>query len=336
MKRGEMTNGGNVLITGGGGLIGGFAAKRLLDQGCDVTVIDTARIEAGCLPAIGAAEHPRLRYVQGSVMDDRIWEALPRDFTHVVHAASVKEAENEPREQIAAMDLNIIGTRMCLQCARELPRLERFLYLSASEIYGSAAVNVSEETPAVIRTHGARWCYAAAKLSAEFYVRAFTERFGAPHTIVRPFNVYGPASCCRTAVTVMVRRAVANEAISICRTGEQTRAWCHVNDIVDGLTECLFNEASRNETFNLGADCTASSVLELARLICSRVGSKSPVVVLGGAEPDVPARLPNISKARQRLGYRPRIGLEDGIDDVARWARRLQAEEAAQPAARAG
>lgn len=320
-----MANGGNVLITGGGGLIGGFLAGRLLDRGCDVTVIDTARIEGGCLASLGAAEHPRLRYVQGSVMDDRIWEALPNDFTFFVHGASVMEVENEPREQIAGMDLNIIGARMCLQFARELPRLERFVYLSAGEIYGSAALDVGEEDPAVIRTHGARWCYAAAKLSAEFYVKAFAERFGTPYAIARPFNVYGPALCCRSAVTAMVRRAVANEAISISRTGEQFRAWCHVNDMVDGLMECLFNGASRNETFNLGNDHTGSSVLELVRLICSRVHSKSPVVVLGGDEPDIAARRPNLKKARDLLGYHPRVSLEEGIDEVARWARGLDA-----------
>jgi len=317
-----MSECGKVLITGGGGLIGGRLAKELLERGCEVMVLDSARMSAGSLPVVEALGAPGLGYVQGSVMDDQVWAMLPRNFTHIVHAAALVGVEREPREQIAAMDVNLIGTRMCLQFAGEQTRLERFVYLSASEIYGVSAVDVCEDDAANIKTQGTHWGYAASKLNCEFYVKAFAERLGMDYGIVRPFNVYGPAPTCRSAIVQIVRQAVTNAAVSISRTGEHTRSWCHVRDCVDGLIECLFREEARNQTFNLGNDQTEVSVLQLVRLICDRVRSQSPVVVCGGEAPEVVARRPNLKKARDLLGFSPHISLEDGVDDVARWSRR--------------
>jgi nucleoside-diphosphate-sugar epimerase len=315
-----MSNNVKALITGGGGLIGGSLAKSLLEQGYAVTVLDIAPMESGSLPVLGAAHHPELTYVQASILDEAAWSRLPEDFQYMIHAAAILGIERVPREQIETMDVSIIGTRMCLDFARRLEGLRRFLYLSTSEVYGASAHDMDEQRPATIRTDNGRWCYASAKLSAEFYVKAFAERFALPWVIVRPFNVYGPAPTSSVALTAIVKRAVMNEPISVSGTGEQTRSWCHVQDFTKGLIECLFRDAARNETFNLGHDQTETTIIGLAETIREVTRSLSPIIVRNDTGADVFTRRPDLRKARDLLDFQPSTGVREGIEDVARWA----------------
>jgi nucleoside-diphosphate-sugar epimerase len=318
-EAGKASSEGTILITGGGGLIGGDLARRLLKQGRRVAIIDIAAPGEGSLPYLGVADHPGLTYIRGSVLNAETWKNTPADVTRIVHAAAILGIERVPREQVETMDATILGTRMCMQFVAALPRLERFIYLSTSEIYGPHAVGVDEAAPALVETSGGRWCYAAAKLSAEFYVKAFAARSRTPYVIVRPFNVYGPAPTCSGALTTLARRAVANETLNVSGTGEQTRAWCHVSDFTDGLMSCLFHDAACEQTFNLGSDENMISIFELAKLICARAESHSKVVISGSGEPDVLDRRPDMSKARKLLGFRLRTSLDDGVEDILRW-----------------
>jgi nucleoside-diphosphate-sugar epimerase len=311
----------HILVTGGNGLIGGFLTAILLERGHAVTVLDTAPFEEGSLPGLGAAGNPRLTYVQGSVTDACIWPQLPRTFQYMVHCAALLGIERVPRYQIETLDSSIAGTRACLDFASGLRNLERLVYLSTSEIYGIHSRDHDENEPAVILTDSGRWCYASAKLSAEFYVKAFAERFGFQYTIVRPFNVYGPAPTSSIALPVMVRRAVANETIFVSGTGNQTRSWCHIQDFVEGLTGCMFFEPARNETINLGNETTEISLIELARMITRISQSSSRIEVQGDVRPDVLARRPNLQRAKELLDFKPTIGLAEGIASMAGWAR---------------
>ena len=311
----------HVLVTGGNGLIGGHLTAHLLERGHAVTVLDMAPLEEGSLPRLGAAGNPRLTYIQGAVTDACVWARLPKTFQYVVHCAALLGIERVPRHQIETLDISIAGTRACLDFASGLPNLERFAYFSTSEIYGVHARDHDEQEPAVILTGSGRWCYASAKLSAEFYVKAFAERFGFPYVIVRPFNVYGPAPTSCIALTAMVRRAVANETLFISGTGEQTRSWCHIKDFVEGVVACVFFDSARNQTFNIGNDTTEISLIDLARMIVEISQSSSSIEVQGNSRHDVLNRRPNLKKAKKLLGYAPRIGLAEGIADMVRWAR---------------
>ncbi len=317
-----MTRAAKVLITGGGGLIGGRLAKQLLDAGCMVTVLDVAPLDAGSLPYLGIARHPGLAYLKGSVTDTEAWRSLPDNFDRIVHAAAILGIERVPREQIETMDVTVVGTRMALDFARTLPGLARFLYLSTSEIYGVSAQGLDEAASAVIQTQGRRWCYASAKLTAEFYVQAFAERYGFPYTIVRPFNVYGPSPTCSGALTTMVKRAAAGDAIRVTGTGHQTRSWCHVQDFAKGLQRCLFDHAGWNQTFNLGSDTTEVSILQLAQTIRDMAQSSSAIVIGDGGEPDVLNRRPDLTKARKLLGFEAPTGLPEGIEDILAWVKK--------------
>lgn len=311
----------HVLITGGNGLIGGNLAAQLLESGHAVTVLDAAAIEEGSLPRLGAAGNPRLTYVQGSVTDACIWPRLPRTFQYIVHCAALLGIERVPRYQIETLDSSIGGTRACLDFASGLRNLKRLVYLSTSEIYGIHSRDHGEHEPAVILTESGRWCYASAKLSAEFYVKAFAERFGFEYTIVRPFNVYGPAPTSAIALSAMVQRAVAGETIYVSGTGMQTRSWCHIQDFIQGLIACVFFDSAQNETFNIGNDKTEVSLNDLAKMIVEISGSSSSIEVQGGSRRDVLHRRPNLKKAKKLLGYAPRIDLTEGIARMARWAR---------------
>ena len=294
----------HVLVTGGNGLIGGWLTAHLLNIGHTVTVLDIASLEEGSLPGLGVTGNPRLTYVQGSVTSGAVWARLPKTFQYAVHCAALLGIERVPRHQIETLDSSIAGTRACLDFARELQGLERFLYFSSSEIYGIYAKDNGEREAAVIETEGGRWCYASAKLSAEFYVKAFAERYGFPFTIVRPFNVYGPAPTSSVALTAMVRRAVAGETIFVSGTGGQTRSWCHIQDFEEGLVPCLFDAAARNETFNLGNDTTEISIIDLARMIIGKMSprSSSRIEIQGNAGHDVLNRQAKPKKSKRIAG----------------------------------
>jgi nucleoside-diphosphate-sugar epimerase len=329
-----MTEGARILITGGGGLIGGRLARQLVDAGCQVTVLDIAPPAAGSLPYLDVLQHPALTYVQGSVTSAAAWAGLPKDFAHIVHAAAILGIERVPREQIETMDVTVTGTRMALEYARALPGLERFLFLSTSEIYGVSAQGLDERAPAVIQSGGGRWCYASAKLTAEFYVRAYADRYGVPFTIVRPFNVYGPSPTCRGALTEMAGRALRGKTISLSGDGRQTRSWCHVQDFAEGLQRCLFDSACRNETFNLGSDAAELSILDLAQMIRGITQSSSAIVISGSTEPDVLTRRPDLTKAKKMLAFQPRIDLPEGIEDIIAWMKSASPEQRGRPAGR--
>lgn len=304
-----------VLITGGGGFIGSYLVRRLLSEGHSITILDRVPQASSVLPRLGISSHPMMRYVIGSVTDDCAWLSLDHNFDCVVHAAAILGIERVAREQIETMDTIISGTRSALEFAATQARLCRFLYLSTSEIYGVSAAGPCEGDQANIQTDGRRWCYAAAKLAGEFYTTSLANKYGFDFTIIRPFNVYGPFRSLTNAVTMIAARAVANDPIAITGSGAQTRAWCYVDDFIDGITRALTADAGRNQVFNLGNDRTEISMLDLAHLVCELSGSSSQIST-GGTIEDVLRRFPNLGKAKRLLDYNPSTTLRDGLIKV--------------------
>jgi len=318
--------GKKVLITGGLGFIGSFIAHELLREGAEVTLLDFANREGSPAELLGLLAQNAARVVIGDVTNPRSYAELGDDFDSIIHAAGVLGRAIVAEQSLRTMNVNIIGTLRCLEfCATQRTK-PRFILFSTSEIYGHMATTVTEGTPSMIPSGGARWCYASSKLAAEHLVQSFVRESGVDAAIVRPFNVYGPHRVGSNAMTTIVGRAIANEPIVIDGDGKQSRAWCYVTDFVRGVLSIMNTPGIQGEAFNLGNDQTSLTMLELAELTVKLLGSRSQIVVTQKHGEDVLLRSPDLSKSRRLLDYAPTVNLEDGIRLVARSLRNTARE----------
>lgn len=303
-----------VLITGGNGFIGAHLGSKLLDSGHIVHLLDLHKEISGTALSLNLQTKPGCTYFQGDVSSPLTFSSLDHDYTHIVHAAAILGIKKVCDEGLLTLRVNITGTENCLCFSSRQAQLERFLSFSTSEIYGRLSVDSRETDDAAIPSEGHRWCYAASKLAAEQLTKAYGREFDIPFTIVRPFNVYGSGRLGDNAFSTLVKSAYAGETIVLSGNGSQSRAWCHISDIVDGLMSCLFSSESEGEIFNLGNPDECMSMLQLANLICSIMNRDVPIHLSGSVEPDVETRSPNITKARTMLGFNPKVSLREGIE----------------------
>jgi UDP-glucose 4-epimerase len=257
--------------------------------------------------------------LQGNILDPSLFARLKDDFDYIVHAAGVLGIKKVVEEPLLTADVNVFGTRNVLEFARTQKKLKRFLLFSTSEIYGQSAGLVSENDPAIIPNQGMRWVYASSKHFSEYLLKAFIKEYGLPGVIIRPFNVYGPFRKGGNAMTAIVQKALNGEDIYLSGDGTQMRAWCYIDDFIQGLYAALHKENIIGEAFNLGNPEQYLSIHQMSRLICKLLNSSSKIHITGSQEDDVLDRRPSIQNARECLGYDPKVDLQSGILEVANY-----------------
>src|SRR5262249_20577275 len=157
-----------------------------------------------------------------------------------------------------------------------LPALKRFVALSTSEVYGTHAAGAQEQHVRPEITVGQpRWTYAMSKLAGEFFTDAYCQVYQVPAVTIRPFNVYCPNQVGVGAVHNFVRRALAGEEIVLHNDGSQVRAWCYIDDFVDGMLRAITGAPQPGRCYNIGNPEAVLTVAELARLVVSAAGSES-------------------------------------------------------------
>jgi len=184
------------------------------------------------------------------------------------------------------------------------------------------AYRVSEETQAVAGSAGeARWVYAVSKLAGEHLTHAYFREYNLPTVTLRPFNVYGPGQTGEGAIQIFIRRALRNEPISIYGDGTQIRAWCYVDDMVDGLMRSLESPQAIGESFNIGNARAVTTIFGLAETVCRVLESRSEIVFKDALSADIELRIPETKKAEMLLGFKAQVDLEEGILRTAKWYR---------------
>jgi nucleoside-diphosphate-sugar epimerase len=291
----------------------------LAQRNFKVTLFDNSEWLISSAYAIGLESNEAVECVFGSVLNPSDLDVLKDDFDYIIHAAGVLGIKKVAERQILTMDVNISGTRHVLDVASRQKSLKRFIQFSTSEVYGQFASSPEENQPFLIPGHGRRWCYATSKVAGEYFVNAFAAERNISTVIVRPFNVYGSYRYGSNALTALAKNALAGEKLIISGNGQQTRSWCHISDYVQGVLACLQTEGISGEAFNIGNDTNNISMSDLAQLICKIVDSSSEIIIDGIDSEDVQFRKPNIDKARQLLGYDPKIDLSTGIEDLVKW-----------------
>jgi nucleoside-diphosphate-sugar epimerase len=226
------------------------------------------------------------------------------------------------------MEIALEGTINALRAAHKHGGCKRFVDFSTSEVFGSHAYRVSEADPTKLGAVGeARWTYAVAKLATEHLAHNYHKQYGLPTVSIRPFNIYGPGQVGEGAVHAFVTRAIKNETIKIHNDGDQIRAWCYIDDIVDAILLCMEKEEAVGQAFNIGNARSTVTIYQLARLVVRLAASQSPIEFIPWNFADVELRIPDTRKAYDLLGFRAQVDLEDGLLRTIAWYREKLARE---------
>lgn len=303
--------GRKIFITGGAGFIGSCLAGRLVENN-KVVIYDNLRRDS--LKNKPFSAHHNLTVVQGDVLDLEGVKNAMRGADMVVHCAAIAGIDSVIKRPVETMRVNMVGSANVLEAAASLDRCERVVCFSTSEVFGQHAFLSSEtDSTAVGKVGEARWTYAVSKLAEEHLAIAYHQEKALPTTVVRPFNVYGPGQIGEGAIRTFVQRAIKNETIEIHGDGTQIRAWCYVDDMVDGVLLALTHPKAIGESFNIGNQRAVVTIYGLANTIVRVLNSQSEISFTSKEYVDVELRVPQVSKAKELLGFEARVGLEDGL-----------------------
>jgi UDP-glucose 4-epimerase len=312
--------GKRVVITGGAGFIGTTLARRLVDAN-EIVALDNMHRDA--LSGTDLAEHPNFSLVQADVLDLERLVELVQGATHIVHCAGIAGVDTVLESPVRTMRVNVLGTANVLEAGHATSAtLERLVDFSTSEVFGQHAFNVQEGHVTTIGSVGeARWTYAVSKLAGEHMAHAYHAELGVPTVSVRPFNVFGPGQIGGGAIRAFIEAALAGRDLTIHGDGSQIRAWCYVDDMVDGTLLALEHPAAVGESFNIGNARSAVTIHDLATRIKRLTGCPGEIVFQPLHYTDVELRIPNIEKARTLLGFEAQVDLDEGLERTIAWYR---------------
>ena len=300
-----------IFITGGAGFIGSTLIGLLVGDN-DIIVFDNMRRNA--LAGRAYEHHPRLKVIHGDVLDPVALRKAMEGANLVVHCAAVAGIDTVIKRPTETMRINMLGTANVLEAARPLPGIERVINFSTSEVFGRAAFRADEANLTEIGAVGeARWTYAVSKLAAEHLAKAYHQEFGLPVVTLRPFNVYGPGQVGEGALRTFILRALKNQEIEIHGDGNQIRAWCYIDDFVEGLLSSMTHPRAVGESFNIGNSRAVVTIFGLAQTVVRVLGSQSNIRFTNKTYADVELRVPSVKKARELIGFEAKIDLEEGI-----------------------
>lgn len=304
------------LVAGGAGLIGSQLCRRLLGAGHQVICADNLAT-ATRANLDGLTAEPGFTYVTCDVTGKLEFGPIDNVY-HLASPASPRHFTEMPEAIIAA---NSSGTDNLIDLA--LGRGARFLFASTSEVYGDPLEHPQREDYfGNVNPVGERACYDESKRFGEALTMTAVRRRGLDGRIVRIFNTYGPGMNPNDgrALIEFLRRAVAGRPLPIHGDGLQTRSWCFVTDLAEGIGRAMERPGTCGRVYNLG-NPDERSVLDLARAVLAAAGSASPLEFRPMPPDDPVRRCPDISRARAELGWQPTVELEDGLLKTLAWYR---------------
>lgn len=321
-----------ILITGGAGFIGSHLSERLVAEGHSVIALDdfsTGRREN----VASLAGSNRFRLVEGTILDTALVQSLVDEVEVIFHLAAavgVKLIMDEPSRSILT---NINGTENVLKAALKDKKLT--FVASTSEVYGKATkFPFAEDDDLVIgATKNLRWSYASAKQLDEFLTLAYVREVELPAVILRFFNTTGPRQTGRYGMVLpnFVQSALDGKPLMVHGTGDQSRCFGHVADVVEALVRLMDCPAALGQVFNVANDQEVT-IRQLAETVIEMTGSQSEIRLVPYSDvypvgfEDMARRLPDVSKLERTIGFRPRRPLAEIVADII-------AEKRAAPAA---
>jgi dTDP-glucose 4,6-dehydratase len=316
------------LVTGGAGFVGSHLCERLLSEGYRVLCVDN--LVTGSLENVahlrGEAHFGYLEHDVSTHMD------CPGELDEVYHFASPASPVDFQRIPIAILKAGSLGTHNALGLA--LAKGARFMLASTSEVYGDPLVHPQHEGYlGNVNPVGIRGVYDEAKRFAEAITMAYHRHHGLRTRIVRIFNTYGPRMRPDDGRMVpnFISQALAGEPLSVYGEGTQTRSVQYVDDLIEGVVRLMRSDATR--PVNIG-NPDEMSVREVAEMVIELSGGSSELVYEPLPEDDPKQRRPDITRAREVLGWEPRVGAREGLQKTLDWFAGRQARRREAPTAR--
>ena len=315
------------LVTGGAGFIGSNLTESLLSTGEDVIVLDD--LSTGSEQNLAAVlDHPSFGFVKGSILDAALVDELVSQAGTVYHLAAAVGTFTILDKTLESLRTNLHGTENVVDSA--LRHGARVLIASTSEVYGkNTKIGLQEDDDRHIGSPlKNRWSYAEAKAIDETLAYLYAVEHDLQTVIVRLFNTVGPRQTGRYGMVIprFVGQALAGEPLTVFGTGDQVRCFCHVHDVVPALQALMADERAYGQVFNLGG-AEQVSIRQLAERVLAVTGSASAItyvpyeVAYGSGYEDMQRRVPDCTRARQQIGFRPSRSLADIIGDVAAYQR---------------
>ncbi|WP_025273379.1 NAD-dependent epimerase/dehydratase family protein [Haloglycomyces albus] len=321
----KYTNGSRVLITGGAGFIGSHLVDEFLQRGCHVTAVDNfATGNTANLP-----DHPELTVVEADVSAELPVGDQPFDL--VLHFACPASPLDFATMPIGILQVDSLGTFRALD--RALADNARFIIASTSEVYGDPLVHPqTEDYWGNVNPIGVRSCYDEAKRFSEAATVAYQRHRSLDAGIVRIFNTYGPRNRPDDGRVIphFINRALTGQPLPIFGTGQQTRSICYIDDLVSGVIAMA--ESEEAGPVNLGSPYELS-ITEIAETIIRLTGSESVIEYHDARSDDPERRRPDLTKARELLGYEPQVSYENGLKATIDYYRQLNQTTGYDPAA---
>jgi UDP-glucose 4-epimerase len=310
------------LVTGGAGFIGSHLVEALLDRGDWVIAVDNLTTGRPHNLAL-SADHPRLRFVAGSVLDEPLVDELMNECDVVVHLAATVGVRLIVEQPLRSFTNNVRGSEVVIGAAHRYRR--KIVVASTSEIYGkNGSRPLCEEDDRVLGPPStSRWAYSTAKAMDEILAFAYHRERGLPAIVVRLFNTVGPRQSPAYGMVVprLVRQALAGQSMTVHGDGQQSRCFCHVVDVVAALLLLIEQPSAIGQAFNIGSP-EEISILQLAERIREATETDASIRLVPYEEAyergfeDMRRRVPDTTKLRTLTGWRPTRTLTAILDEV--------------------
>ena len=329
----KKVEGSTWLISGGAGFLGSyfldllsFCNKEVFSRPCRVICVEN--FISGAPARIKHLEHDKhIQLIDADIVKPI---SIGGDIDYIVHAASIASPTFYRRFPLETIEANVIGLRNLLELGKGKD-LQGFLFFSTSEIYGDPNpenIPTPEHYNGNVSCTGPRACYDESKRLGETLAVNYYQQHGLPVSTVRPFNIYGPGLRLddKRVIPDFFSDALYKKKITVLSNGLPTRSFCYVRDGISGFMSALLSR-HQGEAFNIGNDQLEISIKDLAEMIAVIVGDVDVEFGLSTESDyliDNPQRrCPDLSKAKKLLGYRPKVGLQEGLTRTIKWYREI-------------
>jgi len=296
-----------ILVTGGAGFLGSHLCESLLEDGHEVIAMDN-QVSGRTENLEDVFYHDQFSYYEHDVTE---FIHVSGELDWVCHLASLASPVFYRENPIKTLKVGALGTHKTLGLARQ--KDAKYLFTSTSEVYGDPEVNPQpEDYRGSVDPYGPRSCYDESKRYGESLVRGYRDKHGLDVRVARIFNTYGPRMRLDDGRVIpnFVKQALTGQDLTVYGDGEQTRSFCYVSDLIDGLVALMNSDVQ--DPVNIG-NPDERTINELAEVIIELTGSDSGITHEELPPQDPKVRRPDISKAREEIGWEPSIGFIDGL-----------------------
>lgn len=304
-----------ILITGAAGFIGSHLCEKFIDEGFEVYGMDN--LLTGCFENIENLESSHFKFIEHDVSENL---DLKINFDLILHFACPASPPDFLKYPLETLKADSLGTFKTLELAEQCGA--RYIFASTSEIYGDPLIHPQNENYwGNVNPIGSRSVYNEAKRFSEALCMAYARK-GLDVRITRIFNTYGPRMKVNDGRVIpnFIFQALQSKPLTIYGDGNQTRSFCYIDDLVDGISKIALMNGLNGEVFNLG-NPEEYNILDLAEIVIKKTGSTSEITFKPLPEDDPKRRQPDITKAKNNLKWTPQTSLSSGLEETIRFFR---------------